>query len=211
MSKLTIQERNERFASLSPMKQRIQIAKDVLVQLNTAADLRRFQIVPGTYFRFDADSETCEYIELQDFMLANPTVKCQVCAKGAIFAAKALNYNNCEIDSNYGLISVGDSTISENLEGIFSQHQLNMIENAFEDAESNCGQAMNVMGSTRTQTRELWSAYYMFRDVENAEDRLKLIMENVVKNRGTFMVPRLKDFTTIWRAKIEYFVKNYHN
>ena len=138
------------------------------------------------------------------------TEKCQVCAKGALFAVKALNYNNCKVDKNIIDFDVDEYDVIEALDGIFSEHQLDLIENAFEV------EMIQDDTDTKKEYGELLRAAYMYRRSEtgnklDAETRLHLIMENIVKHRGTFKLPRFKDFTPESQLDIKENIEGFDN
>jgi len=191
----TVAERNAWFASLTPAKKRIQIAKDVLAQL----DAKVIEAQAGTYFlieNLDEKFNNKEFIELQKILVGTNSA-CQCCAKGALFAAKVRNYNDCKVDVHGESVAVSEGTMRRNLAEIFDQYQYNLIENAF---EVNSG--MNLHDDKR-KNRKLIRAGYMYRDVDGDETRMRMIMQNIIKNRGTFVVPNLDDFD----ADIQDFIK----
>jgi hypothetical protein len=181
----TVAERNAWFASLTPAKKRIQIAKDVLAQL----DAKVIEAQAGTYFlieNLDKKFNNKE-IELQKILVGTNSA-CQCCAKGALFAAKVRNYNDCKVDVYGDCVAVAEGTMRRNLAEIFDQYQYDLIETAFEVDPS-----MNFHDDKR-KNRKLIRAGYMYRDVDEAETRMRMIMQNIIKNRGTFVVPNLDDF-----------------
>ena len=201
----TTKERNEWFAKLSPAKQRVQIAKDVLTQL----DIQKFKATSGTYFLLVDVSDKYDNgnKEMQEVIENSGT--CSVCAKGAIFAAKVLNYNNCALDmaDNYdcGRILVSESNMSSNLSDIFSKKQLDLIENAFE-----CDYINEVWPhkDDLSHALNLCCARYMLSDDDSGDYRMRQIMHNIIDNKGTFVVKKYKDFDVETQGLIEFYISH---
>lgn len=194
-----IQKSNEAFELLSPAQKRVQIAKDVLAQLDLNGKSRKIHIVAGEYFSTEFNNEELlkdDEVELQN-IVTQPEFQCNVCAKGALFVTKALNYNNCSVKSDLENIFSDDIVMA--LSGIFDTEMLDNIENAFE-----CGVICNLDDDYYAVASSI-----MYSDIENPEDRLRLIMENIIANKGDFKIPRLKELTdeqiTLFREAGDYF------
>lgn len=139
---------------------RIAIAKDVLKQM-------RYWEVETTYFY--STKITQPYSNLQTQLLTLPKKSCHVCALGACFLSYVRLYDEVKTD-NYG--GVMWPVIQSTLLKYFELDQLNLIEAAF----------------------ELWfkfnidfnNAYWM----EEPVFRLRKIMQNIVANKGDFVVEK---------------------
>lgn len=180
----TIEERNAAFNKMTPAQKRVAIAKDVIAQLNSSDQKRKINVTCGTYFKIDYTNRKVVAGEELQNLLAEPETQCSVCAKGAIFAVKVLNYNDyklTESDVSWGL-ELDEEDMVENLKGIFTQLQLNLIENAFEQEVLNgFTYDLNFPKHIRAAT--------MYHNVPDPKDRLRLIMHNIIENQGTFAVP----------------------
>jgi len=196
----TIEERNDWFAKLPPAKKRVQIAKDVIEQL----DLKKFVSSPGTYFNLKDVPDSYDYGNHELQKVLNDSGECKVCAKGAIFATKVLNYNNCVINTDdkfyFGTLELKESILSENLSDIFSKKQLDLIENAFEcDYTNICSDEDDVHLSDLVRARFMYG--YICDDPDSTE-RMRLIMQNIIDNNGTFVVDKLEDFDSDTQERI---------
>lgn len=164
---------NKEFQKASKSKQRVMIAEDVILQLK----LNKFSGKSGTYLTTNKnvlqDNES-----LQDILLV-PDVKCEVCAIGGAFASCIRIKNEFILDGNFTISSylqegqsMGDNPMRNVLEEYFSDNQLELIEDVFENrynGENNSDKISNFYNKYPDDT-----------------DRLKAIMKNIVKNKGTF-------------------------
>lgn len=157
-----IKLKNKEFKEMSVAKKRVAIAKDALKQIK----LRNFIVETGTYCDVDIKKDLSGNLKkiLQ-------TEQCTVCAKGALFAADILKRGNYNFNDNNALplwFSAKESQTTERLKGIFSTKQLDLMEIAFEGYY------------------EDEAAYNFFSKYKDNEERLIAILENVIKNEGTF-------------------------
>lgn len=148
------------------MKRRILIAKDALKWLKAGA----LKAATGTYvYILDRSKfhtlETMKSVQARDVCIG----KCEVCAKGALFLAHAVRYNN---------VSVGDVLFSRfecALYEEFDGRTLNRIEAAFEGWPS-----VSHGGIYNYDYAWTLSKY------PNSEVRLINILKNIIKNKGDF-------------------------
>lgn len=194
--KSTIDKRQ--FKDLTRAEQRVAIARDVIAQLNARAILA----TPGIYFEFPKDAlgerehgdwgigdkePTLAGKALCD-VLTNAAEPCQVCALGAVFVSAACAAGDYAIKGVE--LSTGDifaerptqGAMHRYLGGFFDEEQLELMENAFE--------ATNINGSYDDDDfiTTYGVAADMFENVEDPTERLRLVMQNVVDNGGTFVV-----------------------
>lgn len=202
---MRVLKNNADFEKLSQAEKRVAIAQDVLVQLQME------KIVPtqGLYLEGPDDSEVAIKPSTP---IKNVTAwqepGCSVCAKGALFVSavkmmngrkvkelKDLNWltdENGQDINKYDAFSVGNDTIVDYLGDVFLSDQLNMIEAAFEENNIDDYLADELKRKVRKKTGH-HSIYFRQEESDEAE-RMRLIMENVVKNKGTFK-PTLTDLT----------------
>jgi hypothetical protein len=173
---------------MNQAEKRVVIAKDVLEQLRT----QKFIAKCGAYV--DDQIHNLDVFWPAEYgaslQAALPKVKnCKVCALGAVFMSKVNKFNR---------FNVGDSLNSEdlraNLKGIFSYAQLFLIEAAFEGDGNDAG-AYYVRGcpedvSGALTDKDRRAAFEFCRRHEDADTRLKAIMRNIVRNKGTFVLPK---------------------
>ncbi len=167
----------DEFLSLPKDKQRVEIAKDVLKQL----DLKRLvathgkwvDFISGGYYdyKFPAESQVRSILKDKN---------CGVCALGGLFVASVERANALvvkEVGYDYGdgtgVFNPNLTSISNYLTRFFDQDQINDIELAFEKGKG---------GVTDTTL-----AKYYEPDVTDPEDRMRLIMNNIIDNGGTFI------------------------
>lgn len=178
--------RNKKFAAATSAQKRVLIAKDVIAQIKA----KRFKARAGTWVRpvfrngdeldmFDKfDEETASVREL---FLEKKIPACECCALGAMFMSCTLYNNKTTVDSlldetmDFELIVRSKTrSFSNGLAQFFTKPQLKLIEAAF---ESEYG-AFNDVCNDKT---DLW-----YETMPNDTKRLIAIMQNIIKNKGTF-------------------------
>jgi hypothetical protein len=150
-------------------KERIAIAKDALLWIKAEALQPRCgvyvhpldeRVIDNLY-----EDPSLEEKQLRDVKLG----KCEVCAKGALFLAKAVRYNDVfavewhEVDT---ACEEGGVMLDH-----FDQHQLELIEAVFEGWEVSAA-------------KEGFDFYLKY---PNPKKRLIAILKNIIKNDGTFI------------------------
>lgn len=149
------------FANLTAAQKRVEIAKDVIAAL----DANKIEAVQGTY----GTVELKEYRSLRDSTdlrsLMPDMARCEVCAMGAVFVAAVGRENNFDINPEDPFWRAED--IIERLRGIFTPRQLRLMESAFEERGDVIGQKYAAMNLNDTE-------------------RLKVIMNDIIDNGGTF-------------------------
>lgn len=191
--KMNTPERNAWFAALTPEQKRVEIAKDVILQMNVGKYTTK-----GGYFNIK-DIEENDFVfnenlfmevgdtvtDLQQ-ILVKPEVVCQVCGIGAVFASKVLLGDNCllnredwqhDFDDLVSTTVKGKTGIVRQLDGIFTSEQLDLIEACFEE---------DIIHATRV-TQDVANASKMYPG-ENRNTRMISIMQNIIDNNGTFVV-----------------------
>lgn len=168
--------RNEAFRALSPEKQRVLIAQDVLQQLKIG------ELVAVRRRWLEASSVDEDKFTSSQFR----TSKCEGCAVGGMLlcALKRDEANSCRTVNNYVSLF---SDAREVLDKYFSQEQLQLIEFYYENGNGDISRHSLEFGTDQYLTS--WHC-----DQNNT--RLRLIMENIIVNDGTFVpriVPNRKD------------------
>lgn len=195
-----IKQRNAKFAKMTAAQKRLAIAKDVLAQLKK----KKFVAESGSYCTLNTSkvltrkdigiSEGEGYktvdIELQPLLLDGTIASCDVCAIGSVFMSKVLLGNKFKITadsySDSGEDSVDletdldrDHDMVESLKGIFTEKQLRLMEYAFEGEDIK----EIFFDSPEKFHLKVDEFYYEY---TSDESRLKAIMQNIIKNEGTF-------------------------
>src|SRR5271154_2955962 len=155
-------------------QERIAIAKDALKWIRAGV----LEPSEGVYVR-PQHQPTAEQSDLQlrDVVLGH----CRVCAKGAIFLAKAVRYDNVLAKDWSG----GNSQTTDSLQEHFDLDQLTLIECAFEGWVRT---AEDVLGGDAGQKVKSF-----FRANPDEKKRLVAILKNIIKNQGTFVLPAVEE------------------
>jgi hypothetical protein len=165
-----IEKDNNAFNKANKARKRVMIAKDVI----KALDAKLFTAGQvGGYFRADNHSGYQQAhsayqkakidSDLRDLLIeTNPS--CDVCAKGAIFTCMVMRRD--KVTKGDGEFGFNGYELSNKMDGIFSGDQLDLIECYYE--------------GHRVDNEEIFGAVY-------GGPRLKVVMENIIKNNGTFI------------------------
>jgi uncharacterized protein YqkB len=178
-----LKRQNKAFWKLSVKKQRIAIAKDVLALLK--AKLIKPQ---STYLRipeqaaekiYDADADLVREI---DAGVLIEQVSCEVCGIGSLFLAAVHKNNkltiedllNINIEDRLIIDGAADRCRDDQMEYLkkwFGPQQLDLIEFYFED-DDHCHEKFGPILNTDWMTEK--------------DERLIMIMENIISNNGVF-------------------------
>jgi hypothetical protein len=181
---------NKKFKKLSQPRKRVAIARDALTQLGL-----RLRPVTGKWVLFNKILDTeglRDTTQVQSIL--NHTEQCKVCAKGALFV--------CMVDKSND-VTLADAPITTNwthsasqihgratdpyLTRLFSAEQLNLIEIAFEGESFDYMTGLNAKNSfEERRAAENFFLVFGYNKAENAELRLRAILENIIANKGTF-------------------------
>ena len=178
----------EEFEALLPEEKRIRLAQDILAHLSLPKEQQRLVMDGSCYLElYFWDSayyllDKNKTADLQTALQQSPE-PCHVCAKGAFFAIRALNYDNARISQSAcsNKFSETAGSLFVKLGDFFSREQLDLMENAFE------GCRMNGNGGIYS-----WAAR-MYHGEPSYIVRMQKICENLIDNRGTFVVPEILD------------------
>lgn len=192
--------KNAAFLALKPAQRRIQIARDVIAQIGGRITARA-----GTYF----DTRDLRNINISDEAQAQTVFKkitsCTVCAIGSLFLcgvdrANAVTVGQIELGGG----SVDGSDAKRYLRKFFSIRQLALIETAFETAfektyigpsrfqYSDEAEAATKFGRTADELTDSFNNAVSYMDEIEADDnRMRLIMQNIIANNGTFRPSKL--------------------
>lgn len=189
-----IKEFNKFFNSLTPEQKRIEIAKDVIVNLKSQI------IIPqtGTYLGYNNRPKNIELNEsLQKHL---PLIQCEVCAVGSLLISNVKYNNNFNIGDYSNISKIADTLLE-----FFDKKQLILIECAYE------GFGWNEMGDEAIEldnglfadegedismyditTSEIDAANEFYHNYDDTNIRLISIMQNIIDNNGEFKPEKLK-------------------
>lgn len=145
-------------------KDRITVAKDVIASVESGwYDCERIAYVDlqPKHGKIVTDADVKNNKELRD-ILPKRVKKCNVCAKGAMLISTIMCLDNFPAMHDVNCVLFGKAW-SNNYVSPFSAAELENMEASFEGGLGNC--------------------YYDYPDRNN---RLVAMMENVIKNKGTF-------------------------
>lgn len=176
---------NEEFKKATKAQKRVMIAKDVLAQIKA----KRYFAESGEWVKpLWSDDQKSIAIKLypkssiKDAFKSKAINSCRVCALGGLFMSCTNLNNNTTVqdlknETYIGDLVADDDKISNGLNRIFTQGQLMLIESYFEGGEGYFRD-----GNEKTQT---------FLESYNDDERLKIIMQNIIDNNGTFKPNKL--------------------
>ncbi len=177
-SKKRITDRNYRFSKLTPAKQRVTIAKDVISLLKAEKIIAE----TGSYLKFGGNTAfdeirwsrglaAAEKTKVHKVIEATP--KCTACGIGACFVASVLRADKVVVGDMHG--ESDDRFMRKYLGKWFDLPQLRLIEAAFEIESRHANKAAGAMAAERFGRRFCYD-----------KDRLTGIMENIIDNDGEF-------------------------
>lgn len=172
-----IRRANERFNKMTMPQKAVAVAKDVIAQLKN----KRYQATTSVYITNVVTPEVCNSPSAA--VLGSKDISCNVCARGSMIVSAARLFNQCSLKSHRddvpGPVNRWNSgldrehcTFRQIEQSIFTREQVAMIEAAFECWYADYPECGKFGGK-----------------YNNPTDRMIAIMENIVKNKGTF-VPR---------------------
>lgn len=185
--KLQVEKTNLKFQLSTKPQKRVLIAKDVILQIG----LNKFVPQTGCYVKsqdiLEALPTNGTTVELKP-LLAEVTT-CSCCAKGAIFLSEVMNRNQFSA-SRRDFEGLGSETITDRLDGLFTQNQLDLIETAFErdviESDNEYLQDGHNDDWSEKFTSIAKKAIAFGKRYSSNDKRLIAIMKNIVANKGTF-------------------------
>ncbi len=179
-----IEKNNKLMANATKSEKRVIIAKDALSQIRSGNFEAEASIWADVHGDFDLDS-TCSAQE----QLLKSDVSCNGCALGSILVSAIRLSNQVSVDEFDELTN--QKTLGEQIEknnvptinDIFTKSQLILIENAFEG----CSGYFRHNNKTLNYSERLSNRIYKFTSKYlDMNDRLIAILENIIRNNGTF-------------------------
>lgn len=175
---------NGAFARMTPAQKRVQIAKDVLAQM----ELGRVRAKKGTYFDLGAKAEKAfaklysnvPETELQEVL--KETQKCNVCAIGAAFLCTVERVDKFKLSNlSWGTLNNGDEEMREYLDenSVFTKEHLAILEGAFEGWES-----VDPDPDDEYSGAGAWDFSKFNRGARSHQERLRRVMQAVIDCKG---------------------------
>jgi len=180
-----IEESNAAFEAMTSQEKRVEIAKDLLIRLNTKQlKARRGSIVT---FRKNLSRGKALSQSLKPLLNTDSAPVCSVCAKGGLFMAYIGRVNTETIqdarDAANNACSAQNGADSK-LRDIFSEKMLSYIEMAFEGRQViTSDENYNSIEFTSKEEQE---ALDFFKTHSKVNDRLIAIAQNIIDNNGDF-------------------------
>lgn len=177
---LSIEKRNAEFNALAPMKKRVALGKEVLLNLQSGKLTGHM----GNYLLLRKKHDSFSYViddnqDLQQLLL-NKENTCEGCAIGAGIVARA-NLGNSVKGSD--IPSVRGSNIKV-LSEILGNNIPRVLEILFEGWDIRSGS----YGITKENAASL-RAYRRKIMFYSSNERLRILYQNIVTNRGHFVIP----------------------
>lgn len=173
-----IEKNNQAFDNMTPAEKRVQIAKDALLSLKSG-----FLEGSGSFGSFR--QQGVGYVEppsdkdLKDYIVSQNNMVCCVCGKSALLIAKVLRKNHYKYYRTGHSFSAVSANICNYLDE-FTLQQLNLIECAFE---------VTIFDWSGGNTKENLMAIEAYKRY-SSRMRLELILKNIIRNKGEFVIPR---------------------
>jgi hypothetical protein len=176
-------KQNALFMKLPKARKRVAIARDVLAQLGT-----KIVAIKGTYLLAPALRANASD-QLQGHL--QKLIQCRACALGAMFVCGVQRANDLTVrearlvGGGIGGWDTTNSSANVYLRRFFSREQLTLIETAYE------GQKIGFVTVPHKDIKLAEEFYSEVNDLNSGGEgsdafRLRMIMENIIANKGTF-------------------------
>lgn len=176
--KLRMKKRNTAFAKLPREKQRVQIAKDVLVSLKLGEFVAgsKYLTFGNIYKNRSSDKVTAAPTTDLSHVLEKAT--CTVCGIGSLFCSAVKRADNLPfsgVSDFRGAVSMDRMRVIGYLAPYFTSEELGEIEFYFECSNTGHAEAMYNLAISKE-----W-------DDKTPRARMSAIMRNIIKNKGAFV------------------------
>lgn len=166
-------------------QKRVRIASDAIAQIKAK------KIIPEHHGYCAIDSYTSYDTQLNQAIKTN-SVRCEVCALGSLLVADVIKNNHLTIgEAN----TYGFDQINSRLASIFDTKTLMILEYLYE--YTNAGVLSDVLDdgccySNIALTDKEIALYNYYSEIlpEDPKDRLLILLQNIVRNDGEFIIPR---------------------
>ena len=172
-------------------KLRVKIAKDVLAQLKK----QKFIAEAGTYIYVEknlsdilnSDNEVNPLESFQKHFQQDKKTTCTVCALGSAVCSLVNVENKASVKEVATTRPWGGSKLAKRFQNIFGERMMAIMETMFEGSQ---------IKGPRLEDWELTACTSWYENhsrkscAVNDEKRLKLIMQNIIRNNGDIVIPR---------------------
>ena len=185
---------NTQFRKLKKTEKAVEVAKDVIIQINR----RKFIPTHRAYIypTFNGDeyiNTTAKTGSIQKEM--SNLIKCECCAIGGMFmsAINLGNSMNFEDSNIYGAdaCDLSDEKPKKIFESIFNKKDLLLIEACFEGSHSNLSRVATEAYSIHFNSIDEANLCDLFKkSYNNPADIMIAICKNIIRNKGRFIIPK---------------------
>jgi hypothetical protein len=190
---------------MTKAEKRVEIAKDVLKQIKA----NKYRPTSGVWV-IDIDGtdvsdlvyatrreDPISAVDLKKDVVCKLRGTCDVCALGSLFVSAIDKFNHTKLSPTCYMDFTEHEDSKENpLLKWFSAKQLLLIESTFEGGHG--GWAQNVVDVLSANKIFYWddvvipAIYAYCNKYSDSTNRLKAIMNNIIRNKGTFVLPGVK-------------------
>lgn len=177
---------------------------DILNEANyrMGAELKEADVAVKYDISLEKAKEAINFVKkpLREAYLDGTVESCNVCALGGLFMSCTLFNNKTKLDafgcfgeaSGLGDFIDQEEPISNGLDKFFSRSQLELIEEAFEGGNGYFGEGDYTNDSYDSDNYVVRNYYTYVNKYPKHDDRMIAIMNNIVKNNGTFVPEKFK-------------------
>jgi hypothetical protein len=177
--------------TLTKNQMRVAIAKDVLSQIKTRKIIPQVgvwmedpkmgsldDIVYNAVDNYLDSDDTCRLMPFSAQDYTKKVKNCRVCALGSIFVSSVNLFNGVEFDNGEEVYDCFENLKTSPLNRYFSPEELELIEGCFEGDDG--------LHADRLNTRDRGVAIAFTNKYPIVKKRLEAIMNNIIKNDGSF-------------------------
>jgi len=190
---------------MTKAEKRVEIAKDVLKQIKA----NKYRPTSGVWVMDAYGYEVCDFVsyaknvdefdvvDLKKSVVCRLQGMCDVCALGSLFISAVDKFNHTKLNPGCYVDFTNHKDKEYNpLLKWFSAKQLLLIESTFEGGHGGWAhEAMNILSEDEYcyWVESVLQAIYAYCNrYPDATSRLKAIMNNIIRNKGTFVLPGVK-------------------
>lgn len=191
---------------LTKAEKRVEIAKDVLKQIkaNKYRPTNGIWVMDSNGYKVEdlisyarQVAEEADAVDLKKDVVCKLNGTCSVCALGSLFVSAIDKFNHTKLNSGYCVgFSEHKNAMCNPLLKWFSAKQLLLIESTFENCfggwESNAWYILSGKKYLYWEESVLPAIEKYYNKYSGPTSRLKAIMNNIIRNKGTFVLPGVK-------------------